>query len=110
MDYLEDHLAKNVAEEWAHVVRHGRGDRGAGAPENDDNGKRSPSKRRRTDPPKPKPTSSAAPGGAKDGGDRDPVLTAFDRAFLLTDIQSRLAGVTTSGANEYMKAVATSCY
>lgn len=103
VDYLEDHLARNVAEEWCHVVRGGGGeatkaDRGGGTPEND--GNRSPSKRRRVDSPK-----NAPGGGAKDDagaisadGGRDPVLTAFDRAFLLTDIQSRLAGITTSGA------------
>ena len=69
VDYLEDNLASNVAKEWCF--------------ENDKEGER---KKRRIESEKMDRRADTA------------ILTSLERAFLLTDIQSRMRGIQTSGA------------
>ena len=102
-DYLEDHLAENVAKEWTHAEKEG-------AVGEDEKDQRQSRKRRFGGD-----SNTSGDGGcskennsgnqskqttkSNDKQDDDQIIqTALERAFLLTDIQSRMDGVTTSGA------------
>lgn len=76
VDYLEDCLSVNVAKEWCHLI----------SDENTCENKR----RRLNENVSEKKVASTAEGKT--------IQTALERAFLLTDIQSRMAGIQTSGA------------
>ena len=103
-DYLEDHLAENVAKEWTHAEK----EDAVGESEKD---QRQSRKRRFGGD----SSSSSSSGCSKENNsgnqsmqstksnddnqhDDQIIQTALERAFLLTDIQSRMDGVTTSGA------------
>jgi len=75
VDYLEVFLSANVAKEWCHLI-------------SDENTYEN--KRRRLDDDVSEKKAASAEGQT--------IQTAFERAFLLTDIQSRMAGIQTSGA------------
>mmetsp|Transcript_13021 Transcript_13021/g.20101 ORF Transcript_13021/g.20101 Transcript_13021/m.20101 type:complete len:388 (+) Transcript_13021:80-1243(+) len=99
VDYLEDHLAKNVAQEWTFEKRRKSG--GGGGDTADDVVVAAGRKRR---------LSKSYDGNHDDDSDDDSdeeeeekddgeiIRNSMERAFLLTDIQSRMAGLTTSGA------------
>ncbi|KAL9180216.1 hypothetical protein ACHAXT_008186 [Thalassiosira profunda] len=88
-DYLEDHLAQNVAQEWAHAEGEGRKE---GSIEGQDQSK----KRRLGDE---NANGNGAPDSKSDHQkEGETMQIALERAFLLTDIQSRMDGLTTSGA------------
>eukprot|EP00985_Skeletonema_marinoi_P010398 scaffold4886_cov91-Skeletonema_marinoi.AAC.3 len=92
VDYLEDHLARNVAQEWTFEMKGGEGKNEVTAvaagrkrrlPRSDGNDDSSDD-------------DSEEEEEEKDDGEM--IRTSLERAFLLTDIQSRMAGLTTSGA------------
>jgi len=100
-DYLEDHLAENVAREWAHAEAE------RSAEEKEAQGAAGGSrerlaKKRRMDESREKENDdgNAASESLLSGIEAEGriVQTALERAFLLTDVQSRIDGVTTSGA------------
>ncbi|KAL7554817.1 hypothetical protein ACHAWF_018334 [Thalassiosira exigua] len=106
-DYLEDNLAANVAAEWAHAAE----ERKASGDESGERGRRR-SKRRRTGregDDRPEGDGGERDNDVEDGNDdgappsaveREGELLrrALERAFLLTDVQSRMDGIATSGA------------
>mmetsp|Transcript_29847 Transcript_29847/g.50925 ORF Transcript_29847/g.50925 Transcript_29847/m.50925 type:complete len:362 (+) Transcript_29847:116-1201(+) len=92
VDYLEDHLARNVAQEWTFemkggecknevIVAAGRKRRLQRSDVNDDSSDSDDDEEEEEE---------------KDNGEI--IRNSLERAFLLTDIQSRMAGLTTSGA------------
>jgi serine/threonine protein phosphatase PrpC len=81
VDYLEDHLAENVAQEWCHSCESGEG-----KCSDDHRG----NKKRRLD--------DETVNSNEDENEGRIIRMALERAFLLTDIQSRMAGIQTSGA------------
>ena len=101
VDYLEDHLAQNVAQEWTFEMKKGgrRGD------ENDYGGdQRGAGRKRRL--PRSNDNNDDNDGSSSSGDDEEEeerddgqiIRNSLERAFLLTDIQSRMAGLTTSGS------------
>jgi serine/threonine protein phosphatase PrpC len=103
VDYLEDHLAKNVAQEWA--FEKGGDDDGDDGKNNDVAVAATAGRKRRL------PRSDNNNNDDSDSSDDDDseeeqeeqddgeiIRNSLERAFLLTDIQSRMAGLTTSGA------------
>lgn len=93
-DYLEDHLSKNVADEWRYSADEMERWRRKGAMNDDGVGHDLSKKKRRHD----ETTTSTEPSKSEIEIQGDIVRTAFERAFLLTDIRSRLDGISTSGA------------
>ena len=102
VDYLEDHLASNVATEWRFLESEHR----EHVPVTSTDGQQR-KKRRLKDVDcdahqfggKPKPHDSLSSlEESKDDKEGKIIQTSLERAFLLTDIQSRMAGLTTSGA------------
>ena len=90
VDYLEDNLSENVAKEWRYSVDVGEGNENSKDVNENDGG----NKRRKLEDDAVKTTSS-------DDSNNDEGLTirtALERAFLLTDIHSRMDGIQTSGA------------
>ena len=79
VDYLDDHLVVNVANEWKHSCGNGDGQ----------------SKKRRLDDEDREKVVTANDDAKEEG---HPILTVLERAFLLTDIESRMEGIETSGA------------
>ena len=91
VDYLEDNLSKNVANEWRYSVN----------PDddnnlNDENKCVDGHKRRKLADEATKTRSSDSNDSKNDEGLA--IRTALERAFLLTDVQSRMDGIQTSGA------------
>lgn len=84
-DYLEDHLSRNVADEWRYSADEMERWRRKGAMNE---------KKPRHD----ETMTSTEPSKSEIDIQGDIVRTAFERAFLLTDIRSRLDGISTSGA------------
>lgn len=112
-DYLEDHLAKHVAKEWTHAEGERRRERqeqknmpSSGCEDGGDGGdarqqKLQQSKKRRLgDGSREKENSGGENHSTESDAEEEGrvVQTALERAFLLTDIQSRVDGITTSGA------------
>jgi serine/threonine protein phosphatase PrpC len=89
VDYLEDNFSCNVAKEW-HFGEKSEG------PENVN----VQNKKRRLDDDGVVAVDGIKNDESKDVGDDDgqTIRKALERAFLLTDIQSRMAGIQTSGA------------
>eukprot|EP00984_Skeletonema_dohrnii_P023904 scaffold13011_cov71-Skeletonema_dohrnii-CCMP3373.AAC.1 len=89
VDYLEDHLAKNVAQEWTFEVKgDGKNEVVVAA-----------GRKRRL--PKSSNDNDSSDDDSEEEEEKDDgeiIRTSLERAFLLTDIQSRMAGLTTSGA------------
>ena len=112
-DYLEDNLAQNIAKEWKHCCsEESSGDQKKKSGDYDDDGSKHMeqlSKKRRLED---EDGNNDEQRRNKENynnimGDSQPdviekenqiIQTALERAFLLTDIQSRMDGVTTSGA------------
>lgn len=115
-DYLEEHLAKNVANEWVFAVEEDGGDgelgcnRSNNTNDDDGSGQHLPKKQRlglgnddgndnnkennaATTHQPTNPTALLEPETESKA-----IQTALERAFLITDIQSRLDGIITSGA------------
>lgn len=91
VDYLEDHLAKNVAQEWTFEKKKGGGETdvvvAAGR------------KRRLSNNDSNNDSSDDDDSDEEEEKDDGEIIrNSMERAFLLTDIQSRMAGLTTSGA------------
>jgi serine/threonine protein phosphatase PrpC len=93
-DYLEDNLSKNVADEWRYSADEMERWRRKGAM-NDDGVRHDLSKKKRRHD---ETTTSTEPSKSEIEIQGDIVRTAFERAFLLTDIRSRVDGILTSGA------------
>ena len=92
MDYLEDHLARNVAQEWTFEMKGGEG-------ENEVTVVAAGRKRRLPRSDGNDDSSDDDSEEEEEEKDDDEIIrTSLERAFLLTDIQSRMAGLTTSGA------------
>eukprot|EP00804_Cyclotella_cryptica_P003889 CCRYP_015747-RA/>CCRYP_015747-RA protein AED:0.30 eAED:0.30 QI:0/-1/0/1/-1/1/1/0/362 len=89
VDYLEDHLASNVATEWCVLCRETRGDG------SDGDGRR---KKRRLQDDGGSSVEDGVENEKENDSDGKIIRTSLERAFLLTDIQSRMAGLHTSGA------------
>ena len=110
VDYLEEHLAKNVANEWTFAAGDGSdedndsnnndGGGGGGGSRSVDRVRQPPKKRRLGD------DDSSGNSNNKENNNGTALLdtesqviqTALERAFLITDIQSRIDGIITSGA------------
>lgn len=100
-DYLEDHLSENIAKEWAHSESEQKKDQSV-----NDNQQLSQSKKRRLgdgnngehNKEQNNGDNHSTQSKTENGKEGEIIQTAFERAFLLTDIQSRMDGVTTSGA------------
>lgn len=106
VDYLEDHLSKNVAQEW----------RFESGQKCDDNGERGNIGHEGVAVGRKRRLSTTTDGDDNDDENHDSndeeveeeeeeekddaqiIRNSLERAFLLTDIQSRMAGLTTSGA------------
>lgn len=86
VDYLEDHLASNVAKEWCFEMR---GDR------SDCDGRK---KKRRLEDDVTNEGDGVDSNKEENDSDGKMIRMSLERAFLLTDIQSRMAGLHTSGA------------
>ena len=113
-DYLEDNLAQNIAKEWNHCnSEESSGEQKKKSGDYDDDGSKQMdqlSKKRRLEDGvgnndnkqrRNKENYNNIMGDSQpDGIERENqiIQTALERAFLLTDIQSRMDGVTTSGA------------
>lgn len=118
-DYLEDNLAQNIAKEWKHCCSEkSSGDQKYKSGEYDDddgckqmeqlskkrrlededgnNDKQNNDKQRRNKENNNNIMGDSLPDGIE--RENQIIQTALERAFLLTDIQSRMDGVTTSGA------------
>ena len=104
VDYLEDHLAKNVAQEWSFEKR---GDDGDDGKNNDVVVAATAGRKRRL--PRSDNNNNDNDSDSSDDDDSEEeqeeeqddgeiIRNSLERAFLLTDIQSRMAGLTTSGA------------
>ena len=93
-DYLEDNLSKNVADEWRYSADEMERWRRKGAMNDDGVDHDLSKKKRRHD----ETTTSTEPSKSEIEIQGDIVRTAFERAFLLTDIRSRVDGILTSGA------------
>ena len=100
-DYLEDHLSNNIAIEWRYSAEEmeRRGRKGV-ANNDDDAGAHDPKKKKRGHDGKIMTTSTLTeqPSRSEIEIQGDIVRTALERAFLLSDIRSRLDGISTSGA------------
>ena len=83
-DYLEDNLSKNVADEWRYSADEMERWRRKGAM-NDDGVRHDLSKKKRRHD---ETTTSTEPSKSEIEIQGDIVRTAFERAFLLTDIRS----------------------
>jgi len=94
VDYLEDHLAKNVAQEWTFEKKKG------GGGETTDVVVAAGRKRRlsTTSDSNDDDSSDDDSDDEEEKDDGEIIRNSMERAFLLTDIQSRMAGLTTSGA------------
>ena len=95
MDYLEDHLAKNVAQEWTFERKGGDGGN------NNDVAVAATGRKRRLSRSDDNDDSSDDDSEEEEQEEQDDgeiIRNSLERAFLLTDIQSRMAGLTTSGA------------
>ena len=104
VDYLEDHLANNVAQEWTFgVTGEKEQGRGGGVTVAANAGRK---RRRRADDNDSSTSTDEDSDDEDDENDEEEtdddeneiIHNALERAFLLTDIQSRMAGLTTSGA------------
>ncbi|KAL7493057.1 hypothetical protein ACHAWT_002858 [Skeletonema menzelii] len=94
VDYLEDHLAKNVAQEWTFERKGGDGG------SNNDVAVAATGRKRRL-PRNDNDDNSSDDDSEEEQKEKDSgamIRNSLERAFLLTDIQSRMAGLTTSGA------------
>eukprot|EP00984_Skeletonema_dohrnii_P036633 scaffold37824_cov161-Skeletonema_dohrnii-CCMP3373.AAC.3 len=93
VDYLEDHLAKNVAQEWSFEMEKGGG-------KNEVSVVAAGRKRRlpRSDGNDDSSDDDSEEEEEEEKDDGEIIRNSLERAFLLTDIQSRMAGLTTSGA------------
>jgi serine/threonine protein phosphatase PrpC len=87
VDYLEDNFSRNVAKEWWFGESNGVAEN-----QNVQNKKRRLCDNANSDDAKHNESKAA---GDDDG---QTIRKALERAFLLTDIQSRMAGIQTSGA------------
>jgi serine/threonine protein phosphatase PrpC len=102
VDYLEDHLSKNVAQEWRFESGQKCGDDDSGNVGHD--GVAVGRKRRlstTTDGDDDDENHDSDDEGVEEEEEKDDaqiIRNSLERAFLLTDIQSRMAGLTTSGA------------
>lgn len=105
MDYLEDHLSKNVAQEWrfesGQKCDDNNGDRGNVGHD----GVVAVGRKRRlsttTDGDDNEDENNDSDDEEEEEEEKDDaqiIRNSLERAFLLTDIQSRMAGLTTSGA------------
>ena len=93
-DYLEDHLASNVAKEWAASEKEEEKEKKSSmlmkADGGSDDDQKQQSKKRRLD--------DKNINEHIIDKESQTIQTALERAFLLTDIQSKIDGITTSGA------------
>jgi serine/threonine protein phosphatase PrpC len=101
VDYLEDHLAQNVAQEWMFETKKGGEDDGV----EEGTGAGVAGRKRRlsgsnghNDSDDDSSKSSDDDEEEEERDDGEIIRNSLERAFLLTDIQSRMAGLTTSGA------------
>jgi serine/threonine protein phosphatase PrpC len=98
VDYLEENLAQNVAQEWTFDMnKAGKEDDGSGALAAGAGRKRRLSRSNGH--------NDSDDGSSRHDDDEEEerndgkiIRNSLERAFLLTDIQSRMAGLTTSGA------------
>ncbi|KAL7441597.1 hypothetical protein ACHAXH_010030 [Discostella pseudostelligera] len=108
-DYLEEHLATNIANEWSFAAKEDDGDEFTNNSDNDGSGQLHLPKKQRlgnddgTDNNKENNATtshlSTNPAALLEiEPESKAVQTALERAFLITDIQSRLDGIITSGA------------
>lgn len=113
VDYLEQHLAKNVANEWRFAAKEsdGRGEsnrnNSGGGDDDDEDDAGSSSEVELLQPPKKRiketnadtiPTHLSPTPSALLDTESKAIRSALERAFLITDIQSRIDGIITSGA------------
>lgn len=97
VDYLEDHLASNVASEWSHMESERKKDESAEK-------EFQRQKKRRLDATDDRDNNNSGgkenqPSPENDNDKEGKLIrTSLERSFLITDIQSRMAGLTTSGA------------
>ncbi|KAL7535560.1 hypothetical protein ACHAXR_006568 [Thalassiosira sp. AJA248-18] len=93
-DYLEDHLAENVAKEWSYSENEERKKE-----QSMNDGQKQQSKKRRIHGAhgagRANTHTQSTQSKSREG---EVIQTALERAFLITDVQSRMDGITTSGA------------
>ncbi|KAL7453006.1 hypothetical protein ACHAWC_004701 [Mediolabrus comicus] len=105
VDYLEDHLSKNVAQEWRFESGQKCGNDGDRGNVGDDGVAVGRKRRLSTttdgddnDDDENNDSDDEEVEEEEEKDDAQIIRNSLERAFLLTDIQSRMAGLTTSGA------------